>query len=287
MIGVQWALDASAGQWIVERTSGQFGGTVPDLLPAGFEAYVRVFHPFCRCRDGRSCEDASWAETAADFGTIMHPLAQSAGLLGAADPWSVGPVTSPSGWTYQAPSVGWMPKLQQVMPILAAHTTTASSAVAAIWEGWGSPVSSPGRGAWMIVAGGIQVGLLSRPLTWFRRVGWRCRDSAPRPGTGVLPADVVNGPKLELPGRSYILAHLSLDELAGDDWEQSVLWANPPLTRTPSLLWPDDHAWMLATEIDFDTALIGGSSELAESLLKSPELEVLEVPPTADLRWRP
>jgi len=115
---------------------------------------------------------------------------------------------------------------------------------------------------------------------------WRFHDEESRPGTGILPVEVANGPKLELPERSYFLARLSLEELVADDWEESVLWADPPLTRTPSLLWPDDHAWVLATEVDFDTTLIGGTRELAEALLTSPGLEAREVEPTADLTWQ-
>ena len=69
-------MDASPGKWVAEQVSGQFGGTVPNLLPAGFQAYVRVFHPFYRSLADVSDEDVRWADVAADFGTTMRPLAQ-------------------------------------------------------------------------------------------------------------------------------------------------------------------------------------------------------------------
>jgi|GEM_PF-6783529 len=75
---MEWLSDVSAGRWIAEETSGEFGGTVPNLLPRGFEAYVRVFHPFSRfLADPQLWEDVSWAATAADFGTAMQPLADA------------------------------------------------------------------------------------------------------------------------------------------------------------------------------------------------------------------
>jgi len=53
--------------------------------------------------------------------------------------------------------------------------------------------------------------------------------------------------------------------------------------RSPPELWPDDHAWVLATEIDFDSTLIAGTTELIETLLQTPGIEVLQIQPGADL----
>lgn len=50
-------------------------------------------------------------------------------------------------------------------------------------------------------------------------------------------------------------------------------------------LWPDNHAWVLATEIDFDTTLVAGTTALVRKLVRIPGLEVLPLHPDADLTW--
>jgi len=283
--------DASDGQWIVEATSGEFGGTVPNLLPKGFETYVRVFHPMTRSASGEGAgEQVTWADAAADFGTPMGPLVQSFRVLGREDPWETDSVTSPSGLTYERPEVGTIPNLPVVVRVLADHTST-STAVAAIWEGWGGLVSSGGRFAmaWLAVPGGRFDAVCARVASTVRNVFQRVRSRfayrEAQPGTGVLPVDVATGPKLELPGRAYFLARVDLADLCADDWGQRAIWADRPDVRSPSILWPDDHAWCLATEIDFDSTLIGGSCAMAAALIAAPGIEVMEIDRRANLMW--
>jgi len=289
---VEWMTDASAAAWIVQSTSGEFGGTVPDPLPQGFEAYVRVFHPMTRSAPGsRSWEPVTWADAAANFGTETGRLAQSFRVLGREDPRGHDSVTSPSGETYDPPEVGVLTDLPTVVRVLAEHTATPT-AVAAIWEGWGGLVSSAGQATLTFAAptgllGGAFVRAAGAAQAWSQRVLSRWAHREPPPGSGLLPAEVATGPKLELPGRAYFLARLDLADLCADDWEARAIWADPPPTRTPSLLWPDDHAWCLATEIDFDSTLIGGSRALATALLATPGLEVLEIDRSATLTWGP
>lgn len=45
----------------------------------------------------------------------------------------------------------------------------------------------------------------------------------------------------------------------------------------PQIWWPEDRAWCVATEIDFDSTLVAGSGRLMEQLLRDPELETLRV----------
>ncbi|WP_368831374.1 hypothetical protein [Kocuria arenosa] len=56
------------------------------------------------------------------------------------------------------------------------------------------------------------------------------------------------------------------------------MWAH-----SPSILWPDDHAWVLATEIDFDSTLVAGTRALVRELMQTSGLEVLSIPTDADL----
>jgi hypothetical protein len=55
--------------------------------------------------------------------------------------------------------------------------------------------------------------------------------------------------------------------------------------QSPNLFWPDDRAWCVATEIDFDSTLVGGSDALVEALLATEDLEVWPVRPDDSLAY--
>lgn len=55
------------------------------------------------------------------------------------------------------------------------------------------------------------------------------------------------------------------------------------LEQTPNLLWPRDNSWMVVSEIDFDSTLIGANSNLIDSVLANPELESWRVQPEDSL----
>lgn len=53
--------------------------------------------------------------------------------------------------------------------------------------------------------------------------------------------------------------------------------------KSPNLFWPADHAWCVASEIDFDSTLVGGSNNLIEAVLKTSELDAWPVRPDDSL----
>jgi hypothetical protein len=62
--------------------------------------------------------------------------------------------------------------------------------------------------------------------------------------------------------------------------------------QSPSLFWPTDHAWTVATGVDFDTTLVGGSRKLIDDIVDSPRLEALHIDPAAPFEdtiniWNP
>jgi hypothetical protein len=80
-------------------------------------------------------------------------------------------------------------------------------------------------------------------------------------------------------GRSYRLfvgAKSAITSWPGMDpcWPQSA-----------NLIWPTDHSWCLATEIDFDSTLVACSDHVAESLVSDERLEAFEVSYDDDLSW--
>lgn len=86
-------------------------------------------------------------------------------------------------------------------------------------------------------------------------------------------ADAWHGaPTFHLPHRDYLLFSGSLyDDLmifAGDD-------------RGPSLWWPEDRAWVVASEVDSDSLYVAGSRPLIDDLLRADGLTVIEVGPDA------
>jgi len=95
---------------------------------------------------------------------------------------------------------------------------------------------------------------------------------------------VLGGPLLALPGRSYFLfdgdiAVFDDPAWARNSWgEAGAFWG-----QTPNLLWPRDHAWLMASEIDFDSTLVGGTRAVVDALVSSADLEALEVAPDASL----
>lgn len=53
--------------------------------------------------------------------------------------------------------------------------------------------------------------------------------------------------------------------------------------EAPNLIWPADHSWFVASEVDFDSTLVGGSTVLIDAILESPKLEAWEVDPADSL----
>lgn len=95
-----------------------------------------------------------------------------------------------------------------------------------------------------------------------------------------IPSRVPDGasPALVLPNRNYHLfrAPLAAHEtwIEGQDGAQSA-----------NLLWPDDRAWCLATEIDFTFTLLGCSHAVAEAVLSDPALEAFGVSVEDNMSW--
>ena len=100
-------------------------------------------------------------------------------------------------------------------------------------------------------------------------------------GYGHLDERLRAAPTLELPGRGYLLFEGSLATLREPDWRRNSGWATI-WDETLNLAWPDDRSWFIASEIDFDSTIVGGSRALIDRVLAS-ELETAEVTETSDL----
>lgn len=107
-------------------------------------------------------------------------------------------------------------------------------------------------------------------------VGW----GGFEPGSGSIPSG--RGQALTVANglRKYWVFRGSLGELAHPPWFDDGLGFSSP---TANLAWPADRSWCLATEIDFDSTLVGGTAELVDAVVHSEVLEALQVTPSTDL----
>jgi hypothetical protein len=239
----------TVGAWIAPRLCG-FGGRVCCIVPAGFASYARVLHPAVGERGGLT----SWARVCELTGRIAHPLLQWHTISTFA---RAGPQTAASSWLGSDPDVGNLPRevLADVLETLAGFTLDPGDCYHAVWDGWG----------WLH-GGGATISL--------RHESDPRRFRPPSPSPPALPEEVLAGPRLSHPGRDYLLFHGPLRAAMNIGHQVTVDWLLP---QSPNLLWPADRSWLLATEVDFDSTVVGGSTELVEALLQETRLEAWPV----------
>jgi hypothetical protein len=328
-----WVPDLDRGEWLRPMEAEEFG-SILSVVPAGFEAYARVFHPVERDRPRETktwlglnqaryfhgvqdieaslqTQRVTWATAAASFGTTMHPEAQYERLVRRDYGESDG-VIGADGWRYSPPPEGCLDaaSLAAASAVLARHTSTPDSGVAAIWDGWGGLTSSAGvapleiesadglparytddpgghRGGPSIrgrlVATGRQA--IARTRAMINALPGLARE--PAPGSGVLARQIATGPRFDLhasTGRRYVLFEAGAHDFADAGWPDRAPWVDEVMwAQSPSILWPEDHAWVLATEVDFDSTLIAGTEALIDELVQTPGLEVLPLRKDANL----
>jgi len=92
-------------------------------------------------------------------------------------------------------------------------------------------------------------------------------------GFGDLRIPEKAGTEFSLPGRNYLLLHGQLADvlqtLSAVDW----------IYLAPSLWWPEDRAWCVATEIDFSWTYVGGAPGCILQIMNDPALEALATHP--------
>ena len=72
--GVEFSEDVSEGKWVEEGLSDSHLSTVRSLLPNGFPAYARVFHPAYLDNDEE--QPVRWSTVASWTGRTVHPQMQ-------------------------------------------------------------------------------------------------------------------------------------------------------------------------------------------------------------------
>jgi hypothetical protein len=128
----QSAPDASAASWIGAGLRG-FAESVLSFVPAGFEAYARVFHPAWRHEPDTP---VSWREIAQANGRAAHRMMQWPSITGSYRFYER--ANQPGVWDHE-PDEGSLPRglAPALMSVLARHTGTPQRCWFAVWEGWG------------------------------------------------------------------------------------------------------------------------------------------------------
>lgn len=286
---MEWIADPSPGAWLRERLDADTA-TMHSVVPRGFDAYVRVFHPAWSGSD----ETVPWAEVAPAFGTVFHPLAQWNRLVRtpAGEGWQHR--VAPDGREFDAPREGWMPPelLAAIAQHLVVHTQTPDAGYAAVWEGHGGLLGfhgeHPSRSFFTFSEDAHHQQMLQRSIhdpfeNAFRKPRWQ---------EGLLSREISEGPRLQLLGRDHVLFSAAPSAFVDSNWVLGAPWRDlpekhgfSPSAEHPSILWPEDHAWVLVSEIDFDSTVIAGPSALAQAICADDRIEALPIPAGADLSW--
>jgi hypothetical protein len=239
------AEDASAGAWIAPKLGGEFGA-VTLQVPRGYAASVRICHP-ARDDDGTS---VSWSDVATATGRQVHPLMQWHALVGSPDSLNF----KGSLWSGAAPERGGLAPapFAALCDILAAHTHTPTECFFGIWNGFG----------------------------WVHGGNVRMSATGTEPVPAAFTEEERDQARLALPGREYVLltGPLSAASQVGDP---NGLRGFEP--HSPNLMWPADRTWFVASEIDFDSTLVGGTTDLVGAILDSPGLDAWPVEPDSSL----
>ena len=129
--------DVSPADWIVEQlwARSASGVRVGELIPEGFEAYARIFHPAYRATEAPGVEERiAWYTIANWTGQTVHPEMQFNRIAKLPD----APVYNHPEWGTR-PIVGYLPDEECLLltRVLSSFTSTPESCYFCLWEGYG------------------------------------------------------------------------------------------------------------------------------------------------------
>jgi hypothetical protein len=129
------AATAAPAAWVTAGLQG-FATSVLSVVPAGFQAYARIFHPAGR-RDGDRWKQVSWGEVADANGRVAHRAMQWCSLVGSCS--AAGDSRPQPGVWDREPAEGHLPRDLAVVlaEVLAGQTTTPQRCWFAVWDGFG------------------------------------------------------------------------------------------------------------------------------------------------------
>jgi hypothetical protein len=233
-----WSTAVDEADWIAASLAPFDEHLVASVIPPGFQNHARVLHP-AHYTLAKGIRKVRWREIAAWSGVPLHPDSQFHSI--ALPPY---PPAGAAPWNSQGPEPGSLDGADAValIELLAAHTSTPSSCLFCLWDGWG----------WDTAMSAVLPGEVPIPI--------------PDP----VPPEVRQGPRVRLAHRDYVLYTGPIDA--------ALAFAGTP-GQTPNLWWPADRAWCVASEVDLRWSYVGGTTALIDELVADPGLEALPAVP--------
>lgn len=295
--------DLEVARWVQEALH-DLDGTVASVVPPVFDAYVRILHPATLetptlLADG-AVETDAWGNVRYDARAITW--AAAAELIGD----RVGEHEPFTAWQarFGDDSID-LPDGRRVigahgldipLPLLATLTELLcesqgdAEVLAAVWEGSG--LDPHGSSAFMAFPEGTSWWVRRRE-TRRLQAQHRAEQSAAVDAEvlAAMRAQHVLGLPGEQQGRGHVLLRAQLTTFADPTWVEvaGLGWRAdwPSDGRTPNALWPVEPqaapAWFVATDLDLDVTLVGGSGHLIERVLAHPSFEAERVRPSDPL----
>lgn len=130
------ASDVAAAGWVTAGLRG-FAASVVSVVPVGFPAYARIFHPAQR-RDGVGWRPVSWHEVATANSRVAHRAMQWCSLVGCCSLSGNDCRPQPGVWDVE-PATGALPRDLAIVlaGVLAEQTSTPQRCWFAVWDGFG------------------------------------------------------------------------------------------------------------------------------------------------------
>jgi hypothetical protein len=234
---VKPASDAALATWVESELTESFD-ELTAIVPGRFEAYARIFHPAATA-DG---VPVRWADVAAAMGSEMHATVQWHRLVGSPDPDNF----TGGRWDGEPPTRGCLSSevFASLCACLADVTVDNDCCVFGLWESlrWGNPRT-------------MQVFVSERSMP--------CEASAYD----------VQCPVIGLPagaGRNYLLLEGPLSAVT----EIHEYHGNRSFVpSSPNFMWPCSRTWFVASDIDLDSTVVGGSGKLVDRLMNVEQIE--------------
>lgn len=256
---------SQAGSWVLAGVDSSL--QVRRLLPEVFEEYARVFHPARRQagepdRRVRALDEQAepfyaevggvlwrevrWRQVAEANGKVSHPAMQWSSIVAGHTDDSG---TQPGLWDRPPQSDSLPLRLTRVLcEVLAEFTLTPDRVWCGVWEGYGF------------------------------MVGLRSDSTLPRLTMPSRPMIVACGPLDAVPEKSFTDGFTDAREL-------DPVWGAAVRYQSPSLWWPDDRAWCVATDVEMQTTYLGAPAACVNRLLADDRLENTRVSPDQDITW--
>ena|SRR5579859_3244599 len=187
--------EVEAARWIRERLH-PLARDVGAVVPEGFEAYARIFHPARALHD----TEVRWSEVAAASGRTVHPEMQFHSIAAPL------PGRENAQWVWSGePWTGTLSRRQAgaLIPLLARNTSTPDRCWFCLWEGYG------------YLTGGMAVAYL-----------WPVDEPKPPPRLLRPPPPKLPKARVRLPHRVYVLFTGPVAQAEGWEDGPNLWWPN-------------------------------------------------------------